>query len=202
MHVLAVTRSNLHLRLAALFHDVAKPQVKGINPLTGEVTFYDHENVGAEFADKIMERLKFSNEDRSKVRHLVKHHLVLYTPDWSNSSVRRWVRKIGIDNVGDVLALAKADAWGKCNSVQKARELVELETRIHNMSVKPIVTNTTQLVVNGTDVMNALNIKPGREIGETLRMLLEVVTEYPELNTREKLLEILESKRGSECVIR
>jgi len=204
MHVLASTKSNLHLRLAALFHDVAKPQTKGINSLTGEVTFYDHENVGAELTDAIMERLKFSNEDRKAVTHLVRNHLVMYDKGWSASAIRRWVRKVGVDNVDNVIALAKADAVGKgCAKVQiGVAHLSEFKNRILKLNVEQIVTSTTQLVVDGNDVMNVLNVKPGREIGEALRMLLEIVTEYPELNTREKLLEILESRRVSECVIR
>ena len=203
MHVLAATKSNLHLRLAALFHDVAKPQTKGVNPVTGEATFYDHENASADFADKIMERLKFSNEDRKAVTHLVRNHLVMYDKSWSSSAIRRWVRKIGVCNIDDVLELARADAAGKCCAKVEigVGNLNEFEIMISKLNVTPIVTNTTQLAVDGNDVMNVLNVKPGREIGEALRMLLEVVTEYPELNTREKLLEILESRRGSEYAI-
>jgi len=196
MHVLAATKSSIHLRIAALFHDVAKPQTKGINQLTGEVTFYDHENVGAELTDAIMARLKFSNEDRKAVTHLVRNHLVIYDKGWSASAIRRWVRKVGADNVDNVIALAKADAVGKgCAKVQiGVAHLSEFKNRILKLNVEQIVTSTTQLAIDGNDVMNVLNVKPGRGIGEALRMLLEVVTEYPELNTREKLLEILESR--------
>jgi tRNA nucleotidyltransferase (CCA-adding enzyme) len=190
LRVLDASPNEQHMRLAALFHDIGKPSVKGSHPVTGEATFYDHETVGSDMTDAIMRRLKFSNDEREKVVHLVRHHLV---PDIkSPSSIRRWVRKGGPDNVSDVIALAKADCAGKgsprCPG-SPVTYLDDLAMAIAAMgSVEPLVTNATQLAIDGNDVMVALGIGPGKEVGRALRWLLELVLDHPELNNRDALL--------------
>jgi len=185
--------SRLHLRLAALFHDIAKPSVKGAHPVTGETTFYNHEEVGADMTDEIMRRLKFSNEDRERVVHLVRHHLVPQLP--SSASVRRWVRKVGRENVADVLALARADTIGKGSPRvvgTSADNLDNLEKRIAELEIRePIIMNSTQLAINGVDVMEALGIGPGPDVGQKLRELMDRVTDDPSVNTREGLLRLM-----------
>ncbi|MEN6535525.1 MAG: CCA tRNA nucleotidyltransferase [Bryobacteraceae bacterium] len=195
--VVAATPPDLHLRLAAMFHDVAKPQTKGVHPKTGEATFYEHEEVGAVVADSIMDRLRFSNDDRQAVTHLIRHHLIQYTPHWINSTIRRWVRNVGAENVGSLLALGRADIAGKGNARRELNPstLDELERRIDELSIEaPIVTNATQLAITGQDVMRELEISPGPAVGAKLRELLELVTDDPDLNTRERLLELLSSE--------
>lgn len=200
-HTLAVLDAcpaDLNVRLAALFHDVDKPTCKGTHPKHGDVTFYNHEDVGAETTDAIMRRLKFSNETRQSVVLLVKHHLVKYERGWAAAAIRRWVRKIGRDNVAPLLALARADIIGKgpAQVPLDVTVLDHLAERIATMEIsEPIATNTTQLAIGGGDVMAALGIPPGRAVGEKLKELLELVTEQPELNTREGLLMALGAAR-------
>lgn len=193
LRVVAATPADVHLRLAATLHDVAKPAVKGAHPSTGETTFYDHENAGAEMADAIMARLKFSNDDRARVTHLIHHHLVpqLQSP----SSIRRWVRKVGRENVADIFALARADAIGKGQARQvgtSVEYLEKLQERITAMEAEePTVTATTQLAITGDDVMTALGISPGPDVGRVLKVLLELVTDDPAMNEREALMATL-----------
>lgn len=181
------------IRLAAMLHDVAKPTVKGTHPRTGEVTFYDHENIGADVADSILRRLKFSNEVRETVVHLIRHHLVpaLKSPP----SVRRWVRKVGLENVPLIIALARADCAGKGTPKTVGTPmsyLDELEKSIDSMRCDgPIVTSSNQLAITGNDVMSAMGIGPGPDVGRRLRELLELVTDHPEMNERDTLLSIL-----------
>jgi tRNA nucleotidyltransferase (CCA-adding enzyme) len=184
------------IRLAAVFHDVSKPATKGIHPVTGDVTFYDHENVGAGVADGILERMRFSTEHRQKAVHLIRHHLIPYQPGWAAAAIRRWVRRVGSGNVAPLLQLARADVAGKGPAAIEMRTdaLDELERRISEMEIRaPIVTSTTALAINGGDVMAELGIGPGKQVGEALKMLLECVTEAPELNTRDSLLAVLRS---------
>ncbi len=193
MSVLDHSPPDIVLRLAAAFHDVSKPATKGVHPVTGEATFYDHENVGAGVTDGILERMRFPTEHRQRAVHLIRHHLVPYNKGMSGAAIRRWLRRIGgVENLGPLLQLARADIAGKGQAVQEMNGglLDELERRISEMAVlAPIVTNTTLLAINGSDVMNALGIPPGKRVGEVLRALLEAVTDEPELNTRERLLE-------------
>jgi tRNA nucleotidyltransferase (CCA-adding enzyme) len=201
-HTLAVldaTSVDPVLRLAAVFHDVSKPATKGTNEKTGDVTFYDHENVGAGVADGILERMRFSTEHRQRAVHLIRHHLIPYQRGWAGAAIRRWVRRVGAENVAPLLQLGRADIAGKGQATiaMRADVLDELERRIAEMEIKaPIVTNTAALAINGADVMAALDIPAGKRVGDALRHLLELVTEDPELNTRERLLQSLVTLAG------
>ncbi len=202
-HTLAVLDAcpaELTLRLAAVFHDIAKPQTKGAHPTTGEATFYEHEKVGVGIASELLERLRFSNDERLSVMHFVRHHLVQYESSWSASTIRRWVRRVGSEYVKPLLQLARADIVGKGNATVElnTEALDELEQRIGQMTIRePIVTSTTQLALSGRDVMDALGIGPGPAVGDKLRELLELVTDDPELNTREHLLATIASQPKS-----
>lgn len=194
LSVLDNTSANLVLRLAATFHDVSKPATKGLNEKTGGVTFYDHEVVGAGVADGILARMKFSTEHRDKAVHLIRHHLIPYERGWAASAIRRWVRRIGLENVAPLLQLARADIAGKGPAAIEMRTdaIDDLEYRIAHMQIQdPIVTKTTALAINGADVMTYLGIGQGKQVGEALNFLLEMVTEKPEINTREGLLKML-----------
>jgi tRNA nucleotidyltransferase (CCA-adding enzyme) len=201
-HVLSVldaTTPDPVVRLAALFHDVDKPTCKGTHPKHGDVTFYNHEDVGAETTDAIMRRMKFSTETRERVVHLVRHHLVMYERGWSAASIRRWVRKIGRDNVDQLMALARADIAGKgpAQVPLDATLLDHLAERLATLQVnQPIVQNTAELAISGRDVMQEWGIGPGPQIGAALRELLELVTDRPELNEREALLAELRQRRA------
>lgn len=194
MAVLDATPAELSVRLAALFHDIAKPATKAVHPVTGDATFYDHEEVGAGVTDALLERLRFSTDVRRDAVHLVRHHLVRYESGWAASAIRRWVRRVGPDAVGPLLALARADIVGKGPAVEemKAGVLDELEHRIATMTISaPIVTNTSALAISGNDVMTILGIPPGPRVGTELKRLLELVTDDPTLNERETLLGLL-----------
>jgi tRNA nucleotidyltransferase (CCA-adding enzyme) len=192
--VKVVANSPPQLRLAALFHDVGKPASKSVNAKTKDGTFYDHENIGAEMTDAIMQRLKFSTKERENVVHLVKHHFIRYDASWSNSVIRRWVRKVGVENVSPLCELARADIKGKGQALfpLDGDWIQVLLDRIKQISdVSAIPTSTKSLAISGKDVMDALGIGPGPEVGVILRKLLEAVTDNPELNHREELLALV-----------
>lgn len=205
-HTLAVLNAcpaDLVVRLAALFHDVDKPTCKGAHPKHGDVTFYNHEEMGAETTDAIMRRLKFSTDVRESVVHLVRHHLVRYERGWAAAAIRRWVRSVGRNNVASLLALARADIIGKgpAEVPLDATVLDHLAERLATMEIRePIATNAAQLAIGGNDVMVTLGIPPGRAVGEKLRELLDLVTEDPQLNTREALLAALVSRHEKGAV--
>ena len=181
------------LRFGALFHDVSKPETKGVHPVHGDATFYDHENVGAIRTDEILTRMKFSTEDREKIVHLVKNHFIRYEIGWSAPALRRWVRRVGLENVPTLCTLARADIAGKGNARVELEPATinDLEARVANMRLTEVIpTSTKVLVINGHDVMTHLGLSPGPAIGKVLASLLESVTDDPEFNTREKLLEL------------
>lgn len=186
--------NNPILRFGALFHDVAKPEVKGVHPIHGGATFYDHEHVGAKKTNEILTRLKFSTEDRERIVHLVRHHFIRYERGWAAPALRRWVRKVGLENVPTLCILARADIAGKgpiATVGMEASIIAELESRVAKMKLTEVIpTSTKVLAIDGNDVMTHLGLTPGPAVGKVLAALLELVTDDPECNTRESLLEL------------
>ncbi len=175
---------NMHVRMAALLHDIAKPEVK--EGEGEEATFYNHEVVGARQADKILKRLKFSNKDRKKIVKLVRYHLFYYNVgEVSESSVRRLVRNVGKENIDDLIKVRKADRIGSGVPKAEPYKLRHLQYVIEKVSRDPI--STEMLEVDGKDVMEIAEIDPGPEVGFILTVLLGEVLSDPKKNKAEEL---------------
>jgi tRNA nucleotidyltransferase (CCA-adding enzyme) len=195
------------LRLAGLLHDIGKPRTRALGEKTQDYTFYNHEAVGAQMADAWLRAFRFSNEERDRVVHLIRHHLVCYADTWSDAAVRRFLKRVGPERVADLLRLAQADALGKGRPVDaELAGLVELQGRIDAIVASGSALSTRDLAVNGADVMKRLGIRPSRRVGEVLEQLLERVLEEPSLNDRDALFALVDvlgpgespPKRGSE----
>jgi len=175
---------SLEVRLAALFHDVAKPQTKqgdGYNS-----TFYNHDIVGAKFTRKIMKRLKFSNKEISKVSLLVRYHLFYYNVDEvMESSVRRLVAKVGIENMEDLIKVRFADRIGSGTPKAEPYKLRHFRYMINKVSKDPL--SVKMLKIKGDELIKILNISPGPKIGMLLNALFSEVLDDSKKNTREYL---------------
>lgn len=176
-------------RVAALLHDVGKPRTRELSDKTGDYTFYHHEKVGADMADRWLRDFRFSNDEREKVVHLVRNHLVCYASEWSDAAVRRFLQRIGPENVDPLLRLARADALAKGRPVAGELALLEeLRERVDRAIAEKSALSTRDLAVSGKDVMDRLGIPPGPTIGKVLARLLEQVIDEPSLNERDTLL--------------
>lgn len=175
---------SLIVRLAALLHDVGKPATKqGEGP---EATFYNHEMVGAKITGQIMKRLCFPQDVIAKVVHLVRYHLFYYNVgEVTESGVRRFLRRVGPENVDDFIKVREADRIG--SGVPKAvpYKIRHLLFMIEKVKKDPI--HPKMLAVHGEDVMKILDIKPGPKIGFILNILLEEVLDDPAKNTKRDL---------------
>jgi len=180
----AAPANNLPVRLAALLHDIAKPLCK-----VG-YTFYNHDNVGVELTERILKRLRFSHDDIKKVTLLISNHMFEYHKEWSDSAVRRFMRRVGVENLPDLFALRRSDAKGMEREIGE-EYLKELKARIDKIIKEEHALKITDLKVDGQDVMRELSIPPGPKVGQVLEELLEKVLEDPALNQREKLLEMI-----------
>lgn len=182
----AERKYNLEVRLAALLHDIAKPQTK-----RGEgedSTFYNHDIVGARFATNILQRLKFSKKTIEKVAHLVRNHMFVYSVgEVSEAGVRRLLRRVGRENMEDLLKLRITDRLGSGCPKAVPYKLRHLEYLIEKVSKDPI--SVKMLKINGNDLMKILEIKPGPRIGLILDALLAEALENPKINTKKKLLQ-------------
>lgn len=189
-------------RLAGLLHDLGKPATRALSDKTNDWTFYNHETVGAKLADAWLREYRFANDERERIVHLVRHHLVCYSSEWTDAAVRRFVKRVGADRVADLLALAKADALGKGRPVDaELSALDELIGRIDSAVSQGAAFGVKQLVVDGRDVMTRLQMAPSRKVGEILERLLDAVLDQPELNEREALLTLVDrigAERGNQ----
>lgn len=177
------------LRVAALLHDVGKPRSRAFSEKTSDWTFYDHDKIGAEIAEPICTRLRFSNEERERIVALVRHHLFHYD-GWSDAAVRRWIRRVGKDRITDLYALNEADLRGKGTFTDAdLGPLLALRGHVEKVLAEGAALSTRDLRVNGKDLMTELGLSPGRILGEILEHLLEIVTNDPDKNERAALLE-------------
>ncbi len=175
----------LEVRLAALFHDIAKPQTKrGEGP---NATFYNHDHVGARVTEKILFRLRFPKEVVQKVKLLVDNHMFYYNPDEVGPAmVRRLIKKVGLTNINDLIAVRVADRLGSGVPKAKPYKLRHLEYMIDKVSSDAI--SVKMLKIDGRDLMEGLNLKPGPKIGAILDVLLAEVIEDNSKNEKKLLL--------------
>jgi len=191
----AAPRDRPLVRLAALLHDVGKPRTR--KEVDGEGTFHGHQTEGARMTRGMLERLRFSGDDRDRVAGLVEEHMFHYTPDWSDGAVRRFLRRVGVGNVPDLFALRMADDVAQGTGKDSREVLADLEARIEGVRMRDEALSVRDLAVGGRDIMEALGLEPGPRVGEVLEELLELVLERPELNERELLLALARERAGA-----
>jgi tRNA nucleotidyltransferase (CCA-adding enzyme) len=193
LHVVDETQGDPIRRLGALLHDVGKPRARQPREgAPGEYSFFQHEYVGAAMADEIGRRLKLANADRERVVGIVKNHMFFYSADWTDGTVRRFVRRVGGHEVlDDLFALRAGDVAGRGFGEDPEREIGELRERVGAVAAADAALKIGDLKVNGGDVMRSLGIPPGRLVGEVLEKLLERVIDDPALNEKEKLEALL-----------
>ena len=170
-------------RLAALFHDVAKPRTREV--YYGGATFYGHDKMGAEITERVLSQLKYSNEVIDRVVRLVSAHM--FQGPETEKGLRRLIRKVGEDQIFILLDLRRADivAQGKGGS---SKDVDEFEKIIREEMEKKPPLSTRDLATNGNDIMSEFGLAPGPLVGKVLNHLLETVLDEPGLNRREILL--------------
>ncbi|MBQ5492078.1 MAG: HD domain-containing protein [Treponema sp.] len=192
-------QDNLIVRLAAFYHDIAKPQCRSIEQ-QGEafaIHFYGHETAGEKIARTSMTDLKFSNEQINAVALLVREHMFYYESSWKDATVRRFIIRVGKENIENLLLLRIADMYGKNNCMPDARSdgmlsIYELRERTAEVEAQHSALSIKDLAVNGKDLMQ-IGIPAGKTMGAILKELFETVTESPAMNEKEKLLTLAQN---------
>lgn len=183
---LRFVRADKVLRFAMLFHDLGKAETKTVDE-TEIDHFHGHVKKSAEIADRRMRALRFDNDTREKVVRLVKYHD--YKIELTKKSVRRAVVLVGEDIFPYLLEVKRADMLSQSmyKREKKEAQLQQLEYYYQQILDEKDCLSIKKLAVNGSDLI-ALGMKPGREIGETLQKMFELVLEDPTRNTKEYLL--------------
>ncbi len=186
MEVLDSTKSKLSLRLAALFHDISKPECFTQDE-SGRGHFYEHEVKSSERAKLIMERLKYPNDITEDVRVLVRYHL-LKSVDMKDKGVKRYINNVGIDRLENMFDLNIADIKGKSKIADTSgfERLEILREKCRNIIERKEPLSRKDLKINGRD-LEALGIEKGHIYTEVLNKVLDLVLEFPERNSKEEL---------------
>ncbi|TMC71827.1 MAG: CCA tRNA nucleotidyltransferase [Chloroflexi bacterium] len=187
----ATPPDDMVLRLAGLFHDIGKPAT------FSDGHFHQHEFVGEAKARDILRRWRFDKETVSRVTHLIRNHMFWYQNEWTPSAVRRFIRKVGLENIPALFALRKADNIGSGARSPRMYALEALWERVQEEIRAASAFSLKDLAIDGNDVMAELGIPPGPRVGRILDELFERVTDDPSLNTRERLLEVVREMRSS-----
>ncbi len=207
-------QDNYIVRVAALLHDVGKVRARTVSLEDDQdnlgqkielIHFWKHELYSAEIAEKVLTRLKFSNAEIERICHLIKEHMFYYTSDWKDSSVRRFLVRVGKEYLDDLFALRVADNYGK--NCQKAaiespvtQNILELKERIRKVEEEHSALSLKELKVNGRDLM-AAGIESGKKLGAILNELFQSVLDDPAMNDREKLLELAKNINSKNTLV-
>lgn len=197
LHSLKYVEANKYLRLGMLFHDVGKPDTMRVDD-KGITHFHSHPEAGEEITKSVLRRLKFDNDTISKVCRIVRYHDFGNGVEPDMRIVRRAVNRIGEDifpllfqvKYADTLAQSQYKRQEKLDALEKWKSLYgEVVARRQCVSLKTLAVTGNDLIAEG--------MQPGKEIGEMLQILLELVLENPDNNTKEFLLTEAKKHRES-----
>lgn len=188
LNVVDKTPNRLKLRLGALLHDIGKPATFTIDE-SGLGHFYRHNVVGEEIAGKILSRLRFPKEIKRDIKILVREHMNVFINNWTEKTLKKFINRVGKDNVPDLLALHLADMEASASPTDYQR-FSALKDALEEVLNKKEPLTVKDLAISGRDLID-MGFEPGPRIGQTLNFLLEQVLEDASLNTKEKLLSIV-----------
>jgi poly(A) polymerase len=193
-HTLKVVQNTVDMggdftsRIAALLHDIAKPQTKAIDPQSGKVSFLHHDVIGSKISKRILQNLKYDNNIIEHVQRLVFLHLRFYgykDSNWTDAAVRRYIVDAG-DQLERLHILVKSDCTTqnqhKLASLIKAYD--ELMWRIEELQ-KQEQLDAVRPALNGDEIMQILKLKPGPKVGQAYKYLMEIRFKRGEISKKE-----------------
>ncbi len=176
----------LEIRLAALFHDISKPESRRWGTEQNTWTFYGHEVLGAKKAKKILDNLKYPTKIIEKTIKMIRWHMFFSdTEQITLSAVRRMIVNVGRENIWDLMNLRVCDRIGTGRPKEDPYRLRKYHSMIEEALRDPV--SVGMLKIDGKKIMEITETTPGPKIGFILHTLLEEVLEDPTKNTSEYL---------------
>lgn len=174
-HTLAVVElveATPELRISAFLHDIGKPLCFSVDD-NGQGHFILHHRISADISKNILKRLKFDNKTIDKVSGLVYNHM-RRCEDFKRSAVKRFINKVGIDNLDDLFKLQIADVKGCAEEYRNIDYVLTLKDECRKIIDEKQPLSVRDLDINGYDLMN-LGVQEGKLIGDILNNLIELV---------------------------
>lgn len=177
-------------RFATLIHDIGKKRTFHKDEVTGLITFFNHEVVGMDMAEKIAERFRLSREEGDLLVRLVANHQFVVSEELTDNAIRRFIRNVGKENLGEMFALRRADRLGGAASETSWRTEL-FKKRVAELLIEPFTVK--DLKIDGNDVMQVLSLKPSKKVGDILDAIFSKVENKELPNVREELLKELQN---------
>lgn len=188
LSVLEKTPPILEVRMAALYHDVGKVDTFFLDE-NGEGRFFGHQNLSEELLIKRLKTLKYSNKFIENTSVLVKRHMD-NTNTYTKKSIRKLLRNIGEENLLNLFKLQRADVLSTKYADDSNIDLgIKLLEEIKNDNVP---TNKSQIKINGND-LKKLGFKEGKELGQTLKIIENLVYEEKLNNDKKEIINYIKS---------
>ena len=187
LNVVGYSPEVLEVRLAALLHDIGKPATFSMGD-DGVAHYFGHEIESSKIAKEVLRRFKFSNEIIKKVVILIENHMTFQSV-MTDRALRRQIRKVGNENILDLYDLMVADRLGTMKS-RSADDIYTRRDRVEELLKEP-TSKPKFLNISGSDLIE-MGFTPGPEFKKILNDLTEMVLDDPEINTNEKLRQIVE----------
>jgi tRNA nucleotidyltransferase/poly(A) polymerase len=180
------------IRLAALMHDIGKPQCVSIEG--GKRHFFGHEYYGSKIARDAMQSLRFSTDDIKYVTELIRKHMYFFEEETRIGTYRTWLNNLGVP-VRDLLRLRIADRRGNKKKIGIPRKFKMVLKRIREIEWDDKQIKLKHLYINGNDIKK-IGVPEGPVVGKLLSECLKYVILNPSRNTREELLSYVRSLVG------
>jgi hypothetical protein len=183
---------NEPVRWSALLHDIGKVPTR-VETGNGEATFHNHEMYSARMVVPIMKRLAVPITVGQKVKFLVRNHMFHYTDEWSDKAVRRFVKKVPLEELQDLISLRLADRKGSGKKTAFPKALQKLIDHIDEIIAKEQEFKIKDLAVNGHTLME-MGIPASRQMGDILKFLHAEVVAGRAANESEVLVALVRQK--------
>lgn len=181
---------DLITRLALLLHDIGKPRCFTIGE-DGQGHFYGHEKISAEMAEIILKRLKYDNKTIERVVKLIKYH-IFYRSEIDSYYVKKMLNRFGEEDIYRFIKVIEADKIAHTPPYDFI-SIDKMKIYLYQILKDKLPISIKDLEIDGKEILEYLDIKQGKIVGEILKFLLNEVLNRPELNNRNELLKLAEN---------
>lgn len=186
MSVIEKTKPIFTHRMAALLHDIAKPETQ--TSINGTIKFFGHEYKGTTIATEILKRMKISNADIAKIICGVKNHIRFKNSGNncpSNKALRKFISEVGNDKIDIVLDVINANNLSQSIFYNLPDQVKLIKNKLQELKEKETLTDKFKMPINGKDIIKKFNIKQSPIIGQLLNVVKDKYLENPNITKEE-----------------